>query len=75
MKGGGRRQGEDWIQVQVGTDRAGQKGRNDSVDKGEQKEESRRARDGKYSLCYSLYHRPRSWRMNSDPSQPSAEAR
>lgn len=23
----------------------------------------------------SLYHGPRSWRMNSDPSQPSAEAR
>lgn len=45
MKGGGRRQGEDWIQVQVGTDRAGQKGRNDSVDKGEQKEESRREQE------------------------------
>lgn len=31
--------------------------------------------DSTYSLCNSLYHQPRSWRMNSDPSQPSAEAR
>lgn len=42
VKGGGRRQGEDWILVQVRTERAGQKGRNDSVDKEEQREESKR---------------------------------
>lgn len=42
VKGGGQRQGEDWIRVQVRTDRAGQKGRNDSVDKEEQREERKR---------------------------------
>lgn len=36
---------------------------------------SEREGDSTYSLCNSLYHQPRSWRMNSDPSQPSAEAR
>lgn len=53
---------------------------NDSVDQeevrgGGKRRKSKLERDSIYSLSNSLYHRPRSWRMNSDPSQPSAEAR
>lgn len=59
-------------------------GESDSVDqeevraegaKGVKGRKSKLERDSIYSLCNSLYHQPRSWRMNSDPSQPSAEAR
>lgn len=47
----------------------------DEVRGGVERRKSTRERDSTYSLSNSLYHRPRSWRMNSDPSQPSAEAR
>lgn len=47
----------------------------DEVRGGVKRRKSARERDSIYSLSNSLYHRPRSWRMNSDPSQPSAEAR
>lgn len=61
--------------------RGGWSGRNDGVDReevrgeGVKERKTKLERDSIYSLCNSLYHRPRSWRMNSDPSQPSAEAR
>lgn len=47
----------------------------DGVDQEEVRGGVKTERDSIYSLSNSLYHRPRSWRMNSDPSQPSAEAR
>lgn len=64
----------DWMERERGEE-------NDSVDEEEVRGDGVKGRkrklerDSIYSLCNSLYHQPRSWRMNSDPSQPSAEAR